>query len=105
MLPADVPELEVDGRIRRGESERDGILANGGHGLEVGVGGRVGGFDLLEERGFARVVEAEEEDRVFWASVSAGRGRDTGHGTWERRSGTFFTGGVQINGLREVVHD
>ena len=69
VLPADVPELEVDGGIGRGQSERDGVLADGGHGFEVRVRGRVGGFDLLEERGFASVVEAEEEDRVFWALV------------------------------------
>jgi hypothetical protein len=34
------------------------------------VRGRVGGFYLLEERGFAGVVETEEEDGVFCAGVS-----------------------------------
>jgi hypothetical protein len=40
-------------------------LADGGDGFKIRVGRGVGGFDLLEESGFAGVVEAEEEDRVF----------------------------------------
>jgi len=29
-------------------------------------GGVVEGFDLFEQSGFAGVVEAEKQDRVFW---------------------------------------
>lgn len=61
MLAADVPELEVDGRVWWGKGEGDCVLADGGDGFEVWVRGRVGGFDLLEEGGFAGVVEAEEQ--------------------------------------------
>lgn len=74
MLAADVPYLQVYGRIWWGELDGRDVLADGGDGLEVGVRGRVGGFNLLEEGGFARVVEAEEEDRVF-----------------------FFAGGVEVD--------
>lgn len=70
MLAAHVPDLEVYGGV--GGRERDGgyVLADGGHGFEVRVLGAEGGFYLFEERGFARVVEAEEEDGVFWGCVS-----------------------------------
>jgi len=64
MLPADVPYLEVD--VWLWEFDGSDVLADGGHGFEVGVRGRVGGFYLLEECGFAGVVEAQEEDGVFW---------------------------------------
>lgn len=60
MLAADIPQLEVDGRVWRREGERDRVLANGGYGVEFGMRGRVGRFYLLEERGFAGVVEPEE---------------------------------------------
>jgi hypothetical protein len=66
MLAADVPYLEVDGRIRGWEFDGCDVLADGGYGFEVWVRGRVRGFDLFEECGFAGVVEAEEEDGVFW---------------------------------------
>jgi hypothetical protein len=38
------------------------------HGLEFrrGVGGEEEGFDLFVEGGFAGIVEAEEEDGIFW---------------------------------------
>jgi hypothetical protein len=65
MLAADVPYLEIDWWIGRGEFDGCDVLADGGHGFEVRVRRRVGGFDLFEERGFAGVVEAEEEDGVF----------------------------------------
>jgi hypothetical protein len=43
-------------------------LADGRDGLELGrrVVGQEDGLDLLVESGLAGVVEAEEEDRVFW---------------------------------------
>lgn len=41
----------------------------------------VEGFDAREERRFAGIVEAEEEDGVF-----------------------FFAGGIEIEGSGEVVH-
>ena len=66
MLAADVPDLQVDGGVGRGEGDGGDILADGGDGFEVGVGGGVGGFYLFEEGGFPGVVEAEEEDGVFW---------------------------------------
>jgi hypothetical protein len=65
MLAADVPDLQVYGRVWRGQFDGRDILADGGDGFEVGVRWGVGGFYLLEESGFAGVVEAEEEDGVF----------------------------------------
>jgi hypothetical protein len=61
MLAANVPYLEVDGRIGRWEFDGRDVLADSGHGFEVGVRGRVSGFYLFEECGFAGIVEAEEE--------------------------------------------
>jgi hypothetical protein len=72
MLAADIPYLEVDGRIRGREFDGRDVLADGGYGFEIRVRGGIGGFDLFEEGGFAGVVEAEEEDRVFWLRVSYG---------------------------------
>lgn len=66
MLAADVPDLQVDGGVGRREGDGGDILADGGDGFEVGVGGGVSGFYLFEEGGFPGVVEAEEEDGVFW---------------------------------------
>jgi hypothetical protein len=62
-LAADVPEFEV----HVGEDDGGNVLADGGHGFEVGrwAIGVEDGFDLLVEGGFTGVVEAEEEDRVF----------------------------------------
>jgi hypothetical protein len=37
VLPADVPDLEVDGGIGRGERDGGDVLADGGDGFEVGV--------------------------------------------------------------------
>ena len=64
-------------------------MADGGDGFEVGVGGRVGGFYLFEERCFAGVVEAEEEDGVFWWGVRCcdGAVKGEGEGESEDRSG------------------
>ena len=65
MLPADVPDLEV--HVRQANSRhilthrRDGFLGRRGR------RGEVEGFDGGEEGGFARVVKAEEEDRVLYA--------------------------------------
>jgi hypothetical protein len=69
MLSANVPYLEIYRRIGRWEFDGRDVLADGGHGFEVWVGRGVGGFNLFEERGFAGVVEAEEEDGVFWGGV------------------------------------
>ena len=66
MLAADVPDLQVDGRVGRREGDGGDILADGGDGFEVGVRGRVGAFYLFEEGGFAGVVETEKEDGVFY---------------------------------------
>ena len=65
VLAADVPDLQVDGRVGRREGDGRDILADGGDGLEVWVGGRVGAFYLFEERSFSCIVEAEEEDGVL----------------------------------------
>lgn len=64
VLTADVPDLEV----HVGEGDGADILADCGHGA---LGGRwrvgeVNGFNGTEECGFAGVVEAEEEDGIFW---------------------------------------
>jgi hypothetical protein len=62
VLAADVPDLEVQVRQRY----RGDVLADCGDGFQVGVvRAAVDGADLLEEGGFAGVVEAEEEDGVF----------------------------------------
>ena len=91
VLPADIPQLKVDGRIRGREGERNRVLADCGDGFEVRMRGRVGCFYLLEERGFARVVEAEEKDRVLW-TTSAEEMEVRGAGTV-----TFFACGVQVD--------
>lgn len=71
-LAADVPEFEV----HVWEGDGSDVLADGGDGVagcwvgfvgggggEGGGGGRVvKGFDLVEESGFAGIVEAKEED-------------------------------------------
>lgn len=63
VLPAHVPDLEV--HVREGDGSH--ILADGWHGGFAGWRGvGVEGFYGGEERGFAGVVEAEQEDRVFW---------------------------------------
>lgn len=63
VLAADVPKLEVAVCALAG---RD-VLADGWDGLEVRVRVRgVEGFDLLEEGGLAGVVEAKEEDGIFY---------------------------------------
>jgi hypothetical protein len=79
MLAADVPYLEVDGWVRRWEFDGCDVLADRGHGLEVGVRGRVGGLYLFEECGFSGVVEAEEEYGVFWR-VLVGEQGEAGFG-------------------------
>ncbi len=75
VLTADVPYLEVDGWVWRGESDGSDVLADGGYGFKVRMRGGVGGFYLFEERGFAGVVEAQEEDRVFWFDGVSLQGR------------------------------
>lgn len=65
MLTADVPYLEVNRRIRRWEEDCRNILAHRGHGLEVGMGGGIGGLYLFEEGGLASVVKTKEQDRVL----------------------------------------
>jgi hypothetical protein len=53
-------------------------LADRGNRLELGLGAvrMEEGLDLLVECGLAGVVEAEEDDRVFWRGcVLAGGGR------------------------------
>lgn len=59
MLAADVPDLEVDGGIGGREGDGGDVLADGGDGFEVRVERRVGAFYLLEEGGFAGVVEPQ----------------------------------------------
>jgi hypothetical protein len=74
-LSSHVPDLDV----HLGQVQGSDILADGGDGIacvfggggvacgaESGVGGGIERFDLVEERGFAGVVEAEEEDGVFY---------------------------------------
>lgn len=72
-LPADIPDLEV--HVWQGDGGdilpdgRHGVASGGGWGgVAVGVKG-VERFDLREESGFAGVVEAEQEDGVFWEEV------------------------------------
>ena len=64
VLAAYVPDFQV--HIWQGYS--GDILADGGDGFLGGGrrGGEVEGFDGGEKGGFAGVVEAEEEDGVFW---------------------------------------
>lgn len=69
MLAADVPYLEVDGRVWRWEGNGSDILAHSGHGAEVGVGRGICAFYLLEESCFTSIVKAEEQDRVLWARM------------------------------------
>ena len=68
VLPADVPELEVE--VWQGDGAD--VLADGRDGGGWGWGGvcgwgwgQVQGFDLGEEGRFAGVVEAEEDNGVF----------------------------------------
>ena len=65
MLAADVPYLEVDGRVWRRKGDGSDILANRRHCSEIGIRGRVCAFYLLEKRRLSRIVQAEEEDRVL----------------------------------------
>jgi hypothetical protein len=71
-LPADVPDLEVhvgQGYNRDVLADCGDCFAQGGGGIGggvCGVGGDVELFDAVEEGGFAGVVEAKEEDGVFW---------------------------------------
>lgn len=67
VLAAHVPDLEVD----VGKVDGADVLTDGGDGGFVGErGGAVEGFDGREERRFAGVVEAEEEDGVFcWGGM------------------------------------
>lgn len=58
MLASNVPDLEVDGWIRRRERDSRNVLSYRRDGLEVGVVGAVGGLYLLEQRSFAGIVEA-----------------------------------------------
>lgn len=68
VLAADVPDLEV----HVWENDGGDVLADGGDSFEVGGrggGGAVGvedGFYLLVKGGLACVVEAEEEEGVFF---------------------------------------
>ncbi len=64
VLPTHVPDLQV--HIWQGDGRH--ILTYRRHGLEFrrGVGGEEEGFDLFVEGGFAGIVEAEEEDGIFW---------------------------------------
>jgi len=67
VLPAHVPDPQVQVAHR----ERGHVLAHRWHRLEVWVPvRRVRRFDLLQQRGFARVVEPEEEDRVLWCGLA-----------------------------------
>lgn len=72
MLPTHIPDLE----IHIVEIDQADVLPDGGHGVDFcgTVGWVVEGFDLLEEGGFAGIVEAEEEDGVLctWPEL-AGR--------------------------------
>ena len=65
VLPAYVPDLQVDVVDGYGGD----VLADGGDGgfgwRRWRGGGRVEGFDAVEEGRFAGVVEAEEEDGIF----------------------------------------
>lgn len=63
VLAAHVPDLEV----HVGQGQGRDILADGGHGLELGRGrvGQVHGLDLFVKGGLAGIVEAEEDDGVF----------------------------------------
>jgi len=85
VLAAYVPDSEI--QFWKGDC--GDVLADGGEGGFLrggGGGGGVEGFDGGEEGGFAGVVEAEEEDGVFW--------------DWERRvSGIVRRGGVEIVGV------
>lgn len=65
MLAANIPYFEVDGRVRRWECDGSDVLPHRGNSLQVGIGRRVCAFQLLEKRGFAGVVETEEQDGVL----------------------------------------
>lgn len=69
MLAANVPELDVHVWQRYG---RD-VLADGGDRLELRLGriGEVHGFDLFVEGCLAGIVEAEEDDGVFYMRKDA----------------------------------
>ena len=92
VLPTYVPDLEV----HVWEVEGGDVLADGGDGgFRVdgrgGVGGEGSGeerFERIEEGGFAGVVEAEEEDGIFWEESVRGEefgGRMGRRGGWRRR--------------------
>lgn len=64
MLAANVPYLEVE-RVWGRKLDSGYILTDSGDRSEVGMVGGEGSFHLLEESGFAGIVETEEEDGVF----------------------------------------
>jgi len=91
MLAPDVPNFKV--HVWKGDGGN--ILADGGYGFEFwgGVGGEEEGFYLFVEGGFAGVVEAEEEDGVFYEQGvrgcgSEGGGRDA-HPLYSSHRGTI----------------
>jgi hypothetical protein len=63
---------------------------------------------LFEERGFAGVVEAEEEDRVLCGVLGKGCVGLGGRKDYMEECGgrvlTFFACGVEVEGFEEVVH-
>jgi hypothetical protein len=98
VLAANVPQLQV--HVRQGDGGH--VLADGGHGLELG-GGRVGdeeGLDLLVEGCLAGIVEAEEDDGVFYAGRS---GPPAGHGVLGRGR-TFFASCVEVEAFGKMIH-
>jgi hypothetical protein len=92
MLTAYVPYLEIYWRVWRWKLDCSDILADGRYGLQVGVGGRVCSFYLLEERGFTSIVKAKEEDGVFWVALAVAAYCKV----YRKDGSTFFAGGVEV---------
>lgn len=66
MLAAYVPDFQIEG-LRCGQFNGSDVLADRGDGFEVRVEGRRElRAELFEESGFAGVVEAQEENGVFY---------------------------------------
>lgn len=103
VLTADVPDLEV--HVWEGQGGH--VLADGGHGVELGIwlAGQEEGLCLLVEGRLAGIVETEEDDGVFWWVVGCGQREDSNARL--STTGSYLTllaRGKTIEAFGQVVH-